>query len=187
MAVGSGIGVGLGVASLAGDAGVGFEGFIVGEGAERGFEAEEVVLVGNVVGDGFDDFAGSSGGATFFAESSRTLLRILDVSGVTGVLGCVFAGGSGVVSGAGGGLEVAFGVGAGASIGFVADLAAVDVFADAAGFVLVVFAVALVDFAREVVFFVVSGISESMGSERTFLGLPLFFTTSEDILLVQLS
>jgi vacuolar-type H+-ATPase subunit B/Vma2 len=44
-----------------------------------------------------------------------------------------------------------------------------------------------VDFALVVVFLVASNISTSTGSEMTFLGLPLFFTTSEDILGVKLN
>jgi hypothetical protein len=43
-----------------------------------------------------------------------------------------------------------------------------------------------VDFALVVVFFEPSGTSISTGSEIVFLGLPLFFTTSEDMLAVEL-
>lgn len=59
-------------------------------------------------------------------------------------------------------------------------------FADADAFAVAVFGPAFVDFALAAVFFVVSSISTSMGSEMTFLGLPLFFTTSEDMLAVEL-
>lgn len=59
-------------------------------------------------------------------------------------------------------------------------------FADVDGLAMGVFGPAFVDFARVVVFLVPSGISTSTGSEMTFLGLPLFFTASEDMLLVEL-
>jgi hypothetical protein len=50
-----------------------------------------------VLGEGFEDFVGSSGAGTGFAESSRTLLNILDASGVTEAFGGGFAGaGAGV-------------------------------------------------------------------------------------------
>jgi hypothetical protein len=61
-------------------------------------------------------------------------------------------------------------------------------FADVDAFATGVFSPAFVDFALVVVVFLVaSDISTSTGSEMTFLGLPLFFTISEDILGVELS
>lgn len=73
-------------------------------------------------------------------------------------------------------------------VGLESDFSAAATFGEVAG----VFAftgfdvVAFVDFARVVDFFVNSGISTSTGSEITFLGLPLFLTTSEDMLCVEL-
>ena len=58
--------------------------------------------------------------------------------------------------------------------------------ADVDAFAVTVFGPAFVDFARVVLFFVLSDISTSTGSEITFLGLPLFFATSEDILAIEL-
>ena len=70
----------------------------------------------------------------------------------------------------------------GLGIGFstIGGFAGVDAFATG------VFGLAFVDFALVVVFFAVSDISTSTGSEMTFLGLPLFFTTSADMLAVEL-
>ena len=126
---------------------------------------EEVGFEVRVVGDGLDDLAASSGVGMDFWESSRTLLRTLEVSGVIGDLGVCFAG-------------------AGAGVCDCVFLAgAVGAFEAALALVVVGFEVAAsVDFARVVDFLVVSGISDSTGSEMTFFGLPLFLTTSEDIL-----
>jgi hypothetical protein len=54
-------------------------------------------------------------------------------------------------------------------------------FAGVSGVGFTTFGAAFVDFAR-VVDFLVSGESTSTGSEMTFLGLPLFLATSEDML-----
>jgi hypothetical protein len=72
----------------------------------------------------------------------------------------------------------------GATAGF-GEVAFTDVFFGAAGLVLGTFGAAFVDFAR-VAFFTTSGASTSTStsSGMTFLGLPLFFTTSEDMVLV---
>jgi hypothetical protein len=59
-------------------------------------------------------------------------------------------------------------------------------FADVDALAVAVFGPAFVDFALVVVFLVVSGTSTSTGSEMTFLGLPLFFTASEDMLAAEL-
>jgi hypothetical protein len=68
------------------------------------------------------------------------------------------------------------------AMGFATGFTTGEGFADAETFATGVFGAAFVDFARVVVFFVASGISTSTGSEMAFLGLPLFFTTSEDML-----
>ncbi len=85
-----------------------------------------------------------------------------------------------------GGLEVAFsGIGEfamGLDIGF----STTGDFADVGGAAFTTFGAAFVDFALVVVFFVPSGTSISTGVETAFLGLPLFFTTSEDMLAVGL-
>lgn len=60
-------------------------------------------------------------------------------------------------------------------------------FAGVGGAAFTTFGAVFVDFALVVVFFVPSGTSVSTGSEIVFLGLPLFFTTSEDMLAVELS
>lgn len=86
------------------------------------------------------------------------------------------------------GFEATFGDGDAATtvLGFGIGFAAVEGFADAVLFAVFGFgaaAGAFVDFALVVAgFLIVSANSDSTGSETTFLGLPLFFTTSEDIL-----
>lgn len=137
-------------------------------------------------GDGLEDSAASSDLRMVSWESSRTLLRILEVSGVTGVFGGCFAGAGGGVCDSG---FFAGGDGAFEVVAFCGgrELAAgldAEAFAGVAVFALGVLdfeAAALVDFARIVDFLVVSGISDSTGSEMTFLGLPLFLAISEDI------
>ncbi len=69
----------------------GFEDAVVDEGA-LGCGVGCEALGGVVVDEGFEYFAGSAAGGMAFAESSRTLFNIFDVSGVTGVLIAVFAG-----------------------------------------------------------------------------------------------
>jgi len=143
-----------------------------------------------VADEGFEYFAGSAAGATVFAESSRTLFNILDVSGDTGVLTTVFAGEGvglcGATAGGAGSLETTFGGVGELAIGLDIVFSTTGDFADVerAGFT--TFGAAFVDFALVVVFFVPSRISISTGSEMTFLGLPLFFTTSEDMLVREL-
>jgi hypothetical protein len=80
-----------------------------------------------------------------------------------------------------GGGDVALIAVAGFVRGFEIGFPACMGFAGAAGFGFPAFGAAFVDFARVVVIFV-SGTSTSTGSEMTFLGLPLFLATSEDIL-----
>lgn len=80
------------------------------------------------------------------------------------------------------GLFATFGMAGVLAMGFATGLTTGGGFADVETFATGVFGAAFVDFARVVVFFVASGISTSTGSEMTFLGLPLFFTTSEDML-----
>lgn len=70
---------------------IGFEDAVVGEGTALDCGGGEEGLGGVMVDEGFECFAGSAGGGTVFAESSRTLCNIFDVSGVTGVLTAVFA------------------------------------------------------------------------------------------------
>jgi len=146
-----------------------------------------------VVGDGFEDFAGSEGAGTVFADSSRTFSKIFDVSGVTGgfVVGFEGAGVGGLDSAfidaaavGAGGFGAGFATGGGVAAGFDA-VAAIGAFLVAVGAVFAGFGAAFVDFALVVDFFA-SGRSISMGSEMTFLGLPLFFTTSADMLWTEL-
>lgn len=156
------------------------------------------------VGDGFEDLERSAGGAAVFeAASSRTWLRIFDVSGVTGDFAVVFVDSAGVVEFDCVGLGVDLGVIASAAFGGVGDgegvfgagfgggaepevvsgvafmvreaLGEADLVGAGLG-------AALVDFDRVVAFFAFSGTSASTRSEMTFLGLPLFLTTSADML-----
>ena len=142
------------------------------------------------VWEGFEGFVGSAGADTGFAEISRTLLNILDVSGVTGVFDDVCGAAFGGIELGGVGafvaafctwIELVAGLETGVSIAGSFDVV-VRVFA-VTGFDTVAF----VDFALVVDFFVDSGISTSTGSEMTFLGRPLFLATSEDMLRVELS
>ena len=132
-----------------------------------------------VVDDSLEDFETFVGLGTLFEAISRTCSKILEVSGVTGG----FEGGvaTGFVSDfAGGGLGGASDFEA----VFAGDLAGLDGLTDvfaAIGVVFAAFGAAFVDFALVVDFFD-SGRSISIGSEMIFLGLPLFLTTSADML-----
>jgi len=138
------------------------------------------------VGDGLEDFDGFAAGGTVFEANSRTCSNILEVSGVTGGFDASFEGdvaGDFVSDFADGGLGVAGGfeaVCAGGVVDFDG-VAGFGAFFVAIGAVLVGFSAAFVDFALVVDFFV-SGRSISIGSEMTFLGLPLFLTASADML-----
>jgi hypothetical protein len=138
-----------------------------------------------VAADGREGFVGCSGDGTLFEDSSRTLLRIFDVSGVTGVFAVAFVGaaagfGGATFAGAGGG-DATLGGTAGFVTGFGTGFSAIIGFGGAVVDAFTTFGAAFVDFAR-VVDFLVSGESTSTGSEMTFLGLPLFLATSEDML-----
>jgi hypothetical protein len=130
-------------------------------------------------------FVDCSGDGTLFADSSRTLLRIFDVSGVTGAFAVAFVGAAGGFGGATfggtGGGDVALGGTAGFVTGFRTAFSAIIGFGGAAADAFTAFGAAFVDFAR-VVDFLVSGTSTATGSEMAFLGLPLFLATSEDML-----
>jgi hypothetical protein len=149
-----------------------------------GFGGVEVcaeLSAGTVMGDGLEYFDGSAGAGTVFEASSRTCSNIFEVSGVTGGFAAGFggtaAGGFGagflVAEVGGGGFEAGFAAG-------VAGVAATGVFFVAVGVAFAVFGAAFVDFAL-VVDFLLSEISTSIGSEMTFLGLPLFLAISADI------
>ena len=76
-----------------------------------------------VAADGREGLVGFSGDRTLFADSSRTLLRIFDVSGVTGIFAVVFAGAAvgvdgATFTGADGGGDAALGGTAGLTAGF---------------------------------------------------------------------
>jgi hypothetical protein len=143
------------------------------------------------VGEGFAYFAGSAAGGAVFGYCSRSLFSIFEESGDVGILAVVFAGAGGgfwdvVVGGDPVGLYAAFGGAAVLAMGLDVGFSTTAGFADVDALAVGVFGPAFVDFARVVVFFVASGISTSTGSEMTFLGLPLFFTASEDMLAVEL-
>jgi hypothetical protein len=158
---------------------------------EEDFEDCEASLEEMLVGDGFEDVAESAGAGTLFADSSRTFSNILEASGFVGGFGgafeasgvdcldSVFEDGGGVGAE---GFEAAFAVGGVIVAGFD-KVGAIGVFlvavAVAVGFIAL--GAAFVDFALFVDFFS-SGISSSTGSEMIFLGLPLFLTTSADML-----
>lgn len=175
-----GFGVGIGFEEAGGAV---LEGDVVFGGTEDADSGERVV------GDGLENFAESGDSGTLFADSSRTCSNILEVSGVTGVFGAgfegagvggfdsVFADADGLGAGDFGAVFVATGV-------FPADfdtVEAIGVSFVAVGVVFAGFGAAFVDFALVVDFFF-SGSSISIGSEMTFLGLPLFLTTSADML-----
>jgi hypothetical protein len=146
----------------------------------------------DVVGFGFGVvvFVGSAAEGAAFGCCSRSRLNIFDDSGDTGVLTMGFAVAGGYFGGTAGddpkGLFATFGTAGVLAMGFATGLTTGGGFADVETFATGVFGAALVDFARVVVFFVASGISTSIGSEMTFLGLPRFFTTSEDMLASEL-
>lgn len=137
-------------------------------------------------GIGFVAFVGSAAEGAVFGCCSRSWLNIFDDSGDTGVLTMGFAVARGVFGGPAGddpdGLFATFETVGVLAMDFATGFRAGEGFADVETFATGVLGAALVDFARVVVFFVASGISTSTGSEMTFLGLPLFFTTSEDML-----
>jgi hypothetical protein len=141
-------------------------------------------------GVGFVVFVVSAAEGAAFGCCSRSWLNIFDDSGDTGVLTMGFAVAGGFFGGTAGddpkGLFATFGTAGVLAMGFATDLTTGGGFADVETFATGVLGAALVDFARVVVFFVASGISTSTGSEMTFLGLPRFFTTSEDMLASEL-
>jgi hypothetical protein len=160
-------------------------------------DAEEVFVGGAdeagemVIGDGLEGFGLSGDAGTLFADSSRTCFNILEVSGVTGGFGGGLEGTSVLdFDSAFGGEVGAEGCGAGFVVGEAVPagfdiVGAIGAFDVAIGVVFTGFGIAFVDFARAVDFFF-SGISISMGSEMTFLGLPFFLTTSADMLCIEL-
>jgi hypothetical protein len=143
-----------------------------------------------VVDEGFEEFAGSTVVDADFPYCSRSSFNIFDVSGGVEILAVDFVGaGVGFCSataGDGGGLTATSGGGAELAMGLEIGFSTAGGFADAGGAGFTTFGAAFVDFVRVVVFFVPSDSSTSTGSEITFLGLPLFFTTSEDMLAVEL-
>jgi hypothetical protein len=160
------------------------------EALEVGVEASEEIVVLN----GLENFAGSGGPGTRFADSSRAFSNILEVSGVTEDLAGAFvgAGALGFISvfGEAGrvgaeGFGVGFATGGTATLDFEA-VGAIEALFVALGVVFADFSVVFVDFALVADFFV-SGNSISMGSDMTFLGLPLFLTTSADMMSFELA
>jgi hypothetical protein len=138
--------------------------------------------------DGFENFTGSAAEGAVFGYCSRSLFNIFDVSGVVDVLTVGFAeAGAGFCAAAAEGLLAPFGATGLLAMGLDTGFSTTGGFADVEAFATGVFGPAFVDFALVVVFLVASNISTSTGSEMTFLGLPLFFTTSEDILGVKLN
>jgi hypothetical protein len=147
-----------------------------------------------VVGDGFEAFAVSAGAGTLFADRSRTFSNILEVSGVTGGFEVGFEGAAvgafdsvfvDAALGGAGGFDALFATGGELAAGFDG-IVGIGVFFVAIGIGFTGFGAAFVDFALVVDFFI-SGKSTSIGSEMTFLGLPLFLTTSADILCTDLA
>lgn len=168
---------------------VGLDDAVVGEGAAfvcivfagGGLEAIDGV-------DGFENFTGSADRGAVFGYCSRSLFNIFDVSGVVDVLTVGFAeAGAGFCAAAAEALIATFEATGPLAMGFDTGFSATGGFADVDAFATGVFSPAFVDFALVVVFLVASDISTSTGSEMTFLGLPLFFTISEDILGVEWS
>jgi hypothetical protein len=147
-------------------------------------------LEAGVVGEGFEYFSGSAAGGAVFGYCSRSVFNIFDDSGVVEVLVVGFAGAGVVFCDATAedptDLEATFGAADVLAMGLDIGFSATGGFADVDVFAAGAFGPAFVDFARVVVFLVASGISTSTGSEMTFLGLPLFFTTSEDMLAAEL-
>jgi hypothetical protein len=155
--------------------------FVWAVGAGGGLDAVEVV-------DGFDTFVGSADGGAALGYCSRSLFNIFDDSGETGVLTVGFAGtGEGFCDVAvPRGLCATFAAAGVLAMGLDTGFSTTGGFADGDAFATGVFGPAFVDFALVVDFLVASGISTSTGSEMTFLGLPLFFTASADMLTVEL-
>jgi hypothetical protein len=145
-----------------------------------------------VVEAGFEYFGGSACGGTVFAECTCfcNSFNIFDDSGdietLTVDFGGVGVGFCGAVAGDAGGLGAAFTCGVELVVVLVIGFSATGGFADVGGAGFTTFGAAFVDFARVVAFFVPSDILISTGSEMTFLGLPLFFTASEDMLAAEL-
>jgi hypothetical protein len=138
--------------------------------------------------DGFENFTASAAGGVVFGYCSRSLFNIFDVSGVVDVLTVGFAEvGAGFCAAAAEGLNATVGATGLLALGLDTGFSTTGGFADVDAFATGVFGPAFVDFALVVVFLVASDISTSTGSEMTFLGLPLFFTTSEDMLGAELS
>ncbi len=129
---------------------------------------------------------GSAAEGAVFGCFPRNWLNIFEASGDTGVLTMGFAVAGGFFCGTAGeepgGSFPTFEMAGVLAKAFATGFATGGGFADVETFATGVFGAALVDFALVVVFFVASGISTSTGSEMTFLGLPLFFTTSEDMI-----
>jgi len=142
------------------------------------------------VGVCFESFEGSAAGGAVLGNCSRSPFNIFDDSGDTDVLTVGFAGAGGSFDGdvveTPDGLDATFRAAAELAMGLDIGFSATGGFADVDALAVAVFGPAFVDFALVVVFFVVSGTSTSTGSEMTFLGLPLFFTASEDMLTVEL-
>jgi len=172
------------------EAGTGFKGalleladVVVGRGA--------ALVCATEAPEGFEDLARSAVGGALLGYCSRRPFNILDDSGETGVLTVDFAGAGGgfgcVSAGTAEGLATTFGGVAELAMGLCIGFAAAGGFADVDALAVTDFGPAFVDFARVVVFLAASGTSTSTGSEIPFLGLPLFFTTSADILAVELS
>ena len=142
-------------------------------------------------GDGLAVFGAAACVGMLFVGSSRTLLKIGEVSGLT-VEAVVFFAASAFFccptnldgKGVGGGVLIGiFWACAESAADFVEVALARGVFRAAAAVAFVVLdATALVDFWRVVVFFGVSVNPDDAGSGATFFGLPFFLTTSEDIL-----
>ena len=130
-------------------------------------------------------FIDSSTSAAFFSSNSFTCSNIFDVVGVVGV-GFATKGFSTAFT-LGAALFVAVFGAADVPAAFEALFFTVVAFAGVAEAAFTVFVAVLVDFARVVAFFMVSGNSTSTGSEMTFFGLPLFFATSADIVYLELA
>jgi hypothetical protein len=137
-------------------------------------------------GDGLESSTEFGDTGVLFAGISRSFCRILDVSGVIGTLAGVFGlvGFDPVFADIdepdAEDFEVIFRTGKEGPVALDV-MGAVGVSFIAIGVVFSGFGAALVELALLVDFFF-SGIPLSMVSETTFLGLPLFLTTSADIL-----
>lgn len=168
---------------------LGFE--VAGGGMELDLAAGAVLVDAASAGDGCCEEA-------FLASTSLNCCNILedagssfaDTDGFSGVgaglfpSGCTGSACFAVFEGSGA-FDAVFGA-AELAIGFGAGFLGAGAFADALLAAFVTFGAAFVDFARDVVVFLVSGNSTSTGSIMTFLGLPLFLATSADILSMKL-